>query len=112
MIDVEAESGTLLPADARQRPVQAVAEPICRQRADHEDHRARPDAGCGKRRSGGEHRDKRECAQVVGMNTGGQRAGDTNQQPFLCIGKNAAVVADVGRTLHGFPSTQECGFRP
>ena len=95
-------------ADAGERPVQAVAEPVQRQRNDHEPQRAAVPA-CGRERGAGQaHRGQRQRRQVVRVDAARKPFGDEDEQPFFGGGQNAAVFAHMG---HRHPLVYECANR-
>ena len=66
MIDIEAVPAPLAPADARQRPIEAVTEPIDAERGHHGDGAPRCEADGGKPSPRRDHRRESQDGEAIG----------------------------------------------
>src|SRR5262249_33527363 len=101
VVDVEAVTGTLLIPDASDRPIQAVAEPVRRERHDDAACGPRCDAIAGERQSGERHGDQTQRREVIGADEVGEPTGDPNEELLLRSSENAQVLASMRACSHG-----------
>ena len=91
VIDVEAVARPLVPADARQRPVEAVAEPVHREHPDRAQHGRRRTGSDPVADAGDGHRDAGQRRQVVRVDERGHPAGNPYEQALLGGGEDAGM---------------------
>ena len=111
VIDIEPVPWPLLIPDARDRAVEAVAEPIRHKRYDHAKGRPVRYTVGGERGAGTGHRNQAERRQVIGVDEAGKSPGDPDERLLFRSRENAQVLA----RMHGCDSrvslnasTREC----
>ena len=119
MVEVVPIARALVAAHARDRAVEAVAEPVDGQHHRHEQQRAPVPGRRRERRAGRHGAERAEGGQVIRIDAAGQPVREPDQEPFLGVSQHAAVLADVRGVLgwrlrlrlgdcgHGIPSTDE-----
>ena len=105
MVDIEAVAWPLMIANARERAVQAVAEPVQREADDRQVEPDRRHAGEPVRGAGAEHRDEREARQVIRVDAGRHPASQRDEHAFLewrqHAGQHARGVGEGARAWPG-----------
>ena len=95
VIDVEAVTRPLVMANARDRPVEAVAEPVEGQSRDDQTECGRPEARGPERGAGAGHRGQREEGEVVGGHLLWKPSCDPDEHALLERGEHGSVHAPV-----------------
>ncbi len=96
VIDVEAEAGALLVADAGEGAVEAVAEPVEDEAEDDGEERAAMVAGARVEEAGGELGDEAERGELVGGEPTGGALGEPVEGALLDGGGEGVVLAASG----------------
>ena len=95
MIDVVAVTGTLLVAYTCQRAVEAVAEPVRRQREPECPGAPRRLGNVREAPAGRGHGEQADERQMVGIDRRRQPQGESDEQAFFGIGQQTSMLADV-----------------
>ena len=95
VIHVVAVPRALLVADARQGPIQAVTEPVARERHDEGRGAPRRLRNAGKTPTGHGHRQQGDERQMIGRDPWRQPPCDSDEQPLFGAGQQTAMFPGV-----------------